>query len=124
MHNFNHERMDIAIQANRFARVCYEEAIKYANKRRTFGKKLIDHPVIRNKLAHMVRQIEATHALIETNIYQAETLKGTEAATRLGGPFALLKAQATQTFEYCAREAAQIFGGLSYTRGGYVYTTI
>ncbi|CAG8529509.1 7793_t:CDS:2, partial [Paraglomus occultum] len=118
MHNFNHERMGIAIEANRFARVCYEEAIKYAHKRRTFGKKLIEHPVIRNKLAHMARKIEATHAYIETMIYQAETLKGTEAATRLGGPFALLKAQATQTFEYCAREAAQIFGGLSYTRGG------
>ena len=33
-------------------------------------------------------------------------------------PVALLKVQATQTFEYCAREAAQIFGGLAYTRGG------
>jgi alkylation response protein AidB-like acyl-CoA dehydrogenase len=31
-----------------------------------------------------------------------------------------LKAQSTQTFEYCAREAAQIFGGLSYSRGGWV----
>lgn len=37
---------------------------------------------------------------------------------RLGGPIALLKAQSTQCFEYCAREAAQIFGGLAYTRGG------
>jgi alkylation response protein AidB-like acyl-CoA dehydrogenase len=31
---------------------------------------------------------------------------------------ALLKAHATKTFEYCAREAAQIFGGSSYVRGG------
>lgn len=31
---------------------------------------------------------------------------------------ALLKSQATDTFEYCAKEAAQIFGGLSYTKGG------
>ena len=30
----------------------------------------------------------------------------------------MLKVQATQTFEFCAREAAHIFGGLSYTRGG------
>jgi len=37
---------------------------------------------------------------------------------KLGGPIALLKAQATQTLEYCAREASQIFGGLAYTRGG------
>ena len=37
--------------------MCYEESVKYANKRRTFGKKLIEHPVIRMKLAHMARQI-------------------------------------------------------------------
>lgn len=37
---------------------------------------------------------------------------------KLGGPIALLKAQSTLTLELCAREAAQIFGGLSYTRGG------
>lgn len=42
----------------------------------------------------------------------------TEAAFRLGGAIAGLKAQSTTTFEFCAREASQIFGGLSYTRGG------
>jgi alkylation response protein AidB-like acyl-CoA dehydrogenase len=45
MTNFNHERLGIIIQANRFSRVCYEEALKYSLKRKTFGKKLIDHPV-------------------------------------------------------------------------------
>ncbi|CAG8446654.1 2238_t:CDS:2 [Acaulospora colombiana] len=118
MFNFNHERMGISIQATRFARVCYEESMKYAHKRKTFGKKLVEHPVIRNKLAHMARQIEATHAWMESLIHQTNYLSGNEAMTRLGGPIALLKAQSTQTFEYCAREAAQIFGGLSYTRGG------
>lgn len=61
MFNFNHERMGIAIQASRFARVCYEESLKYAHKRKTFGKRLVDHPVIRHKLANMARQIEATY---------------------------------------------------------------
>jgi alkylation response protein AidB-like acyl-CoA dehydrogenase len=50
MTNFNHERIGIIIQCNRFSRVLYEEAMKYANKRRTFGKKLIEHPVIRMKV--------------------------------------------------------------------------
>ena len=120
MHNFNHERIAMAIQATRFARVCYEESMKYAHKRKTFGQKLVDHAVIRNKLAHMARQIEATHAWLESLLYQMNQIPGEEAMSRLGGPIALLKAQSTQTFEYCAREAAQIFGGLSYTRGGYV----
>jgi len=40
------------------------------------------------------------------------------ALNKLAGPLALLKAQSSQVFEFCAREAAQIFGGLSYTCGG------
>ncbi|KAI8846360.1 putative acyl-CoA dehydrogenase [Chytridium lagenaria] len=118
MYNFNHERFGIAIQATRFARVCYEDAMKYAHKRKTFGKKLVDHPVIRNKLAHMARKIEATHAWMELLLFQTMRMDPDLQMLKLGGPIALLKAQSTQTFEYCAREAAQIFGGLSYSRGG------
>ncbi|KAK3904650.1 acyl-CoA dehydrogenase [Staphylotrichum tortipilum] len=118
MTNFNHERIGIIIQCLRFSRVCYEESVKYANKRRTFGKKLIEHPVIRLKLAHMARQIEASYNWLENVIYQCEKMGETEAMLRLGGPIASLKAQATVTFEFCAREASQIFGGLSYSRGG------
>ncbi|KAF9959311.1 hypothetical protein BGZ72_009888 [Mortierella alpina] len=116
--NFNHERMGIVVQANRLARVCLEEAIKYGSKRKTFGVKLVNHPVLRNKLAHMSRQIEATHAWTENVIYQTMTMPEDLQMIKLGGPIALLKAQATQTLEYCAREASQIFGGLAYTRGG------
>jgi alkylation response protein AidB-like acyl-CoA dehydrogenase len=79
---------------------------------------LIDHPVIRNKIAHMIRQVESTHAWLESLTYQSTKLPPQLLPLRLGGPIALLKAQSTQTFEFCAREAAQIFGGLSYTRGG------
>jgi alkylation response protein AidB-like acyl-CoA dehydrogenase len=118
MTNFNHERWAVIAQASRFARVCLEESFKYAHKRKTFGKRLIDHPVIRYKLAQMTRQVEATHAWLENITYQMCTMSKAENAMRLAGPIALLKAQASQTFEFCAREAAQIFGGLSYTRGG------
>lgn len=118
MTNFNHERIGIIIQCLRFSRVCYEESVKYANKRKTFGKKLIEHPVIRLKLAHMARQIEASYNWLENMIYQCQKMDETEAMLRLGGPIASLKAQATVTFEFCAREASQIFGGLSYSRGG------
>jgi alkylation response protein AidB-like acyl-CoA dehydrogenase len=43
MYNFNHERFIIIVQTVRLARVCYEESFNYANKRKTFGKKLIEH---------------------------------------------------------------------------------
>ena len=118
MTNFNHERIGIVIQCIRFSRVCLSESLKYAHKRRTFGKRLIDHPVIRLKLAHMARQIEASYSWLESLIYQCQMMAETEAMLKLGGAIAGLKAQATTTFEFCAREASQIFGGLSYSRGG------
>ncbi|TVY12780.1 Acyl-CoA dehydrogenase apdG [Lachnellula arida] len=118
MTNFNHERIGIIIQCIRFSRVCYEESVKYANKRRTFGQKLIAHPVIRLKLAHMARQIEASSCWLESIIHQISHMPEELAMLRLGGPIASLKAQSTVTFEFCAREASQIFGGLSYSRGG------
>ncbi|GAA5876614.1 hypothetical protein JCM8547_002422 [Rhodosporidiobolus lusitaniae] len=118
MANFGGERVGIAIQANRFARVCLEESIKYANKRKTFGKLLIEHPVIRAKIAAMAQKVEATHAWLEAVIYQSTQYDADTIGLRGGGTMALLKATATETFEFCARESLQIFGGLGYSRGG------
>jgi len=118
MMNFNHERFGICAMTNRFSRVCLEESLKFASKRKTFGKTLVQHPVIRWKIAEMARLIEATHAWLEQITYQLNTMGHMEAALKLGGHTALLKVQCTKVFEYCARESAQIFGGLSYTRGG------
>ncbi|KAJ3300000.1 hypothetical protein HDU76_006182, partial [Blyttiomyces sp. JEL0837] len=118
MFNFNHERLGLAIGALRSARVCYEEAMKYANKRRTFGQLLFEHGVIRNKLAHMARQIEAAQSWLEFLCYQISVMNPVEANVKLGGPIALLKAQTTVCVEYCAREASQILGGIAYTKGG------
>merc|ERR1719266_2747723 len=62
--------------------------------------------------------IEATHNWLEWATYQMNTMSKMEATLKLGGHTALLKVQCTKVFEYCAREAAQVFGGLAYTRGG------
>lgn len=105
-------------QALRFARVCLEESFLFAHTRKTFGKRLIDHPVIRAKLAEMARHVEATQAMADTLTYQVSRIPREHAMLLLGGDTALLKVQATRTFELCAREAAQIFGGASYVRGG------
>jgi alkylation response protein AidB-like acyl-CoA dehydrogenase len=70
MTNFNHERLCIAVQASRFARVCCQEAIEYARKRKTFGKRLIDHQVIRHKIADMTMRVEAHWAQLEQIFYQ------------------------------------------------------
>jgi hypothetical protein len=110
--------MGIVYQALRFARVCLEESFLFAHTRKTFGKRLVDHPVIRAKLAEMARHVEATQAMADTLTYQITRIPAEHAGLLLGGDTALLKVQATKTFELCAREAAQIFGGASYVRGG------
>jgi len=115
MNNFNHERFVLAAMSNRYARVCLEEAIVYARERTTFGKRLIDHQVIRHKIAEMARLVEATHALLEQIAYQYACHIPDE---QLGSAIALLKVQATTTFELCAREASQVLGGNSCLRGG------
>jgi alkylation response protein AidB-like acyl-CoA dehydrogenase len=66
----------------------------------------------------MARQVEASQAWLESIVYQLSLMSPTEAAIKLSGPIALLKAQSTITFEYCAREASQILGGIAYTKGG------
>ena len=43
--NFNHERFVLGAQANRYARVCLEEAIKWARQRKTFNVSHINHQV-------------------------------------------------------------------------------
>lgn len=42
------------------ARMAVEECFKWANQRQVFGKRLIDQPVIRFKLAKMVKLYSLT----------------------------------------------------------------
>jgi len=115
MHNFNHERFIFAVMANRYSRVCLEEAIKYARTRKTFGKTLNKHQVIRHKIAEMIKRVERTQAFIESVCYK---MKCQVPDVELGGIMALLKVEATQTMDFCTREATQVFGGRGYIRGG------
>ncbi|MBQ5154051.1 acyl-CoA dehydrogenase, partial [Macrococcus caseolyticus] len=116
--NFNHERLAIIYQALRLSRVVIEDCMSWAHQRETFGVKLIEHAVIRQKLGVMSGRVEALQAWVNDLAYQYKTLPPQQAMIKLGGPIATCKAYATQTMELCAREGSQIFGGLSYTRGG------
>lgn len=44
--NFVTERLGLALQANRFARVCLAESIEYVRRREAFKKKLVEQPVV------------------------------------------------------------------------------
>ncbi|MFO1254882.1 MAG: acyl-CoA dehydrogenase family protein [Sphingomonadaceae bacterium] len=114
MRNFNGERLGMSQQAVAFARLCYEDALDWARNRETFGKPLVTNQVIRHKLADMLRRIQASQAWIDHCAWCVLNGKA------FPGDFALLKVQATQTMEFCAREACQILGGASFMRGSRV----
>ena len=38
----------------------------FSGKRKAFGKKLEDQPVVRYKIANMAREVETTHAFLES----------------------------------------------------------
>ncbi|WP_286267336.1 acyl-CoA dehydrogenase family protein [Thalassotalea atypica] len=108
--NFNSERLTLAAGAISAARVCIEEAYLWAVERKTFGKQLSKHQVIAHKFAEMVRRVNASQAYMDNCAWQMKT--GNARASDI----ALLKVQATQTMEFCAREAMQILGGISFIR--------
>ena len=114
MTNFNSERMFMAAAMEALGRVCLEEAVVWARERKTFGKRLADHQVIRHKIARMKQKLNATQAYIRV-CYEAF-----EAGNPNPGDIAMLKVQASETMEFCAREAMQILGGIGYMRGSRV----
>jgi alkylation response protein AidB-like acyl-CoA dehydrogenase len=60
--------------ANRFARECLEESITYARTRKTFGQRLIDHQVIRHKIAEMASRVEGCQLQLENIVSYAPLL--------------------------------------------------
>ncbi len=111
MQNFNSERLGMAASCNGFAQACLDEAVAYARERKTFGKPLIAHQVVRHKLADMTMHINATQAYLESLAWRVQHGDNPVADT------CLLKNQATRTMEYCAREAVQTLGGAGFLRG-------
>lgn len=116
MRNFNNERFAMAVQSCRMARCCLEDALRYARLRKTFGKRLADHQVIRHKIMDCGRLIMSTHGMFLPIMAQRKSLS--DDADDLAGAVALCKVQATKTFEVVARECSQIFGGKAYLRTG------
>ncbi len=115
VHNFNHERFVLAATSNRYSRVMLEDAIRHARTRKTFGKRLIDHQVIRHKIAEMATRVETTQMWLEHVAFQ---MKNDIPQKQISGLIAMVKVNATKNMEFVSREASQIFGGSSYVRGG------
>ena len=118
MSNFNHERWAMACGVIRWMRTVTEECFKWASQRIVFGKKLIEQPVIRQKLAKMISLTEASQAWLEQVTSQMNQMTYELQTKNLGGPIGLLKYYATRNAHEVADEAVNIFGGRGITQGG------
>ncbi len=118
--NFNGERLSMAAMALGFSECCYDEALGWAQQRKTFGSALVDHQVIRHKLMDMKMRIESTRAWLNAVSARADagdrgdkSAKGAEWVAQV----CLLKNHATQTMQFCADQGVQILGGMGFMRG-------
>lgn len=111
MENFNFERLSLAAVALGMMKRCLDESIDWAQQRKTFGRHLIDHQVIRHKIADMSARIDQIESYINTVCWRLNESQDAVAE------ICKLKFSATKALEYCASEAMQIFGGAGYLRG-------
>lgn len=106
--NLEGGRIGIGAQALGLARAAYEEALKYANERETFGKKIIHHQAVGFRLADMATQIEAARLLI----YNAARLR--DEGLPCTKEACMAKLYASEMAERVISDAIQIHGGYGY----------
>lgn len=104
------ERINVAARGLGIARAAFEEAIRYSQRRRTFGKPICEHQAIQLKLADMATKIEASRLLI----YSAAEKK--DRGERCDLEAGMAKLFATETAAEVAFEAMRILGGNGYSK--------
>ena len=117
MYNFNHERWFIIAYTLAGTRGCIEQAVRWAHQRKAFGKRLIDQPVVRHKLAHCIAELESVHNWYENVTYQMTRLPYEQQSIKLGGAVSLLKLQATRVAHRVSDEASGGFRKGSSPKG-------
>jgi butyryl-CoA dehydrogenase len=103
-------RISIGALSVGLAQAAFEEAVRYAKERETFGKPIAEHQAIQWMLADAATEIQTARLMV----YYAAWRKGE------GKPFgkeaSMAKLFATEMAERVCRNAIQIHGGYGYSR--------
>jgi acyl-CoA dehydrogenase len=108
---FEATRPIVGIQAVGIARAAYEQSVRYAMQRETFGVPIIRHQAIAFKLADMATEIDAARLLCWRGINM-----GTTRTTFRQGEGSMAKLKAGRVAVWATDEAIQIHGGFGYSR--------
>lgn len=103
-------RISIGAMALGLAQGALDVALPYARERLQFGKRLIDHQAVGNRLADMAMEIAAARNLV----YEAAWRKDRGLPFAVQGSYA--KLFASEVAMRAAHSAVQILGGVGYTR--------
>ena len=104
------ERLNVAARGLGLARAAFEEAIRYAQRRTTFGKPIAEYQTIQNKLADMATHIEASRLLIYSACEKRD--RGERCDLEAG----MAKLFATETAAEVSFEAMRIMGANGYSK--------
>jgi alkylation response protein AidB-like acyl-CoA dehydrogenase len=104
------ERLNVAARGLGIARAAFEEAIRYAQRRTTFGKPISEYQTIQNKLADMATHIEASRLLIYSACEKRD--RGERCDLEAG----MAKLFATETAAEVSFEAMRIMGANGYSK--------
>ncbi len=103
-------RIGIGALSVGLAQAAFEEAVRYARERQTFGQPIAEYEAIQWIIADAATEIQTAR----WNVYYAAWLKG------LNRPFSvaasMAKLYATEMAERVCRNAIQIFGGYGYSQ--------
>jgi alkylation response protein AidB-like acyl-CoA dehydrogenase len=102
-------RINVAARAVGVARAAFEDSIRYAQLRQSFGRPIAEHQAIQLKLADMATRLEAARLLT----LEAARLK--TAGERADLAAGMAKLFASETAQEAALEAMRIHGGYGYT---------
>lgn len=103
-------RINVAARAVGVATAAFEAAIRYAQRRETFGKPIAQHQAIQIKLADMATKIQAARLLT----YDAARKK--DAGERVDLEVGMAKLFASEVCGDVAMEAMRIHGGYGYIK--------
>lgn len=104
------ERINVAARGLGIARAAFEEAIRYAQRRTTFGKPIAEHQTIQIKLADMATRIEASRLLIYSACERRD--RGERCDLEAG----MAKLFATESAAEISLEAMRIMGANGYSK--------
>ena len=103
-------RINVAARAVGLAQAAFNDAIKYAQQRSTFGKPIAQHQAIQLKLADMATKIEAARLLLQKAAQKKD--RGERCDLEAG----MAKLFASEMCQEVTLEALRIHGGFGYTK--------